>query len=201
MRTRYNITKRKLKSYNSKYHSIYNIRDRYRDAAAPSAYIDYSLLDNYFIKPKFKKTLQLKGVYKFLLLNSQLLRYMLGSFSNNTFRYMHKLCFKKFKKKSYLQSFLYSLERRLCAVIYRSNLISTIPCLKQLVVHGYVYVNGCKQTSYVFSVMPYDYVYIDFTLLSDFLLLDKISRMAVRLLVKKRRSLGLLVVRQFYISQ
>jgi ribosomal protein S4 len=49
-------------------------------------------------------------------------------------------------------------EARIDSILYRSNFIKTLPLGKQLILHGYVYVNGIVSTKYSNYIKPGDIV-------------------------------------------
>lgn len=104
---------------------------------------------------------------------------------------MHKLEFKKFKRRSYAQGFLFTMERRLFSILYRAKIVGKLSYLKQLLLHNCLYVNGSLQKGYSFLTRPLDFVQLKPQNLSSksCFILDSYSQELLYkvLLIKRRR--------------
>jgi hypothetical protein len=82
-----------------------------------------------------------------------------GYFRDSKFRKLHKISFKKSKRRLYLNTFLLSLERTACNLLYRTRLVAKIKNMKQIVLNKKLYVNGMCVNGYTYKIKPLDFVF------------------------------------------
>lgn len=108
----------------------------------------------------WKKVPKIYKLYKYFLLNRQILRFFFCHVSHRTMSRFHKHMFKKSKKRLYLQSFWLTFERRVATVLFQSRMLSKIKFMKQFVLHRRLLINGEVRSTYFTQLNPLDFVHI-----------------------------------------
>jgi len=154
------LKKNLIKDDKSKLNSLTNLKIKLKKKEIKNTYKQlYRMEKQVFNKPfslaimevtkvKLKKKKFISN-YKYFLLKSWKLRYFYGGLSKVQLK---AVCSKLFKKRGdvFIQ-FIIALESRVDTLLYRSGLVLTIFEGRQLINHGFIYVNNLKVTkrSYV----------------------------------------------------
>jgi len=101
----------------------------------------------------------MQRMYLFFLLNRTYLKRYYGYYRERKFRKIHKILFKKRKRRLYGQGYLHTMERMSGNMLYRSRLVSKLKHVKQLLVNNKVFVNGKFIKGYSKKFKPLDVIH------------------------------------------
>ncbi len=132
--------------------------------------------------------------YGLHLREKQKLRYNYGVSEKELIKYVKK---SRKKQGNASHTLLRLLEMRLDNIIYKSGLVPTISCARQLISHGHVLVNGHKVTISGFSCNILDRIQIRTSLVKRFSNSDFIKPIASHIFIKEQENVFNIVISSF----
>ena len=125
---------------------------------------------------KPNKPRKYRSMYGLGMLAKQSFRYFLGNVPEKHFRKFF-VQIRKYKRDQYY-NLVRNIESRLISIIMRASFFSTPYQIKQLILHGHVFVNSSKVTNYYFRLKIGDYVH--FSTLAESIIKKRFTRFNVK---------------------